>query len=64
MHDVTAVTETWWDSSHDWNAVRDGYDLFRRDRPARGGDGTALYVREQMGSVELCLGLGEEQDKS
>ncbi|GAB0204056.1 hypothetical protein GRJ2_002871200 [Grus japonensis] len=34
-HDLIAITETWWDSSHDWNAVMDGYILFRKDRPAR-----------------------------
>ncbi|GAB0205340.1 hypothetical protein GRJ2_002999600 [Grus japonensis] len=37
-HDLIAVTETWWDSSHDWNAVMDGYVLFRRDRLARPPD--------------------------
>jgi len=34
-HNLIAVTETWWDSSHDWNAVMDGYTLFRKDRPTR-----------------------------
>jgi len=29
--DVLAVTETWWDDSHDWNVAVDGYKLFRRD---------------------------------
>jgi len=24
-HDLIAITETWWDVSHDWNAVIDGY---------------------------------------
>jgi len=27
-HDFIAITETWWDSSHDWNVVIDGYRLF------------------------------------
>lgn len=31
--DLIAVAEMWWDSSHDWNVVRKGYGLFRRDRP-------------------------------
>jgi len=44
--DLTAIRETWWDSSHDWNAVMDGYTLFRKDRPKRRGGGVALYVRE------------------
>lgn len=30
-HDLIAVTEMWWDSSHDWNVVMDGYVLFRKD---------------------------------
>ena len=30
--DLAATTETWWDRSHDWNVVIDGYKLFRRDR--------------------------------
>ena len=31
-YDLVAITETWWDHSHDWSAVMDGYKLFRRDR--------------------------------
>jgi len=31
-HDLIAITGTWWDSSRDWNAVMDGYTLFRKDR--------------------------------
>ena len=30
-YDVMAITETWWDVSHDWSAPVDGYKLFRRD---------------------------------
>ena len=30
-HDLIAVTEMWWDSSHDWNVLMDGYVLFRKD---------------------------------
>ena len=26
-HDLIAITETWWDSSHDWNVVMDGYSF-------------------------------------
>lgn len=50
--DLTAVTETWWDSSYDWNIGMKGYTLFRRDSPD---------------SVELCLGEDDElmgQDKT
>ncbi|GAB0184038.1 hypothetical protein GRJ2_000869100 [Grus japonensis] len=59
-HDLIAVTETWWDSSHDWNAVMDGYTLFRKDRPARQGGGVALYAREQLEYIEVCLEVDEE----
>jgi len=58
--DLIAVTETWWDSSHDWHAVIDGYTLFRKDRPTRRDGGVALYVREQLECIELCLGRDEE----
>jgi len=43
---MVTITETWWDSSHDWLAVMDGYRLFRKDRQTRRGGGLALYVRE------------------
>jgi len=46
--DLIAVTETWWDTMHDWNAVIDGYVHFRKDRPARRGGGVALYARGQL----------------
>jgi len=29
---LVAITETWWDDSHNWSAAMDGYKLFRRDR--------------------------------
>jgi len=59
-HDLTAVTETWWDSSYHCHAIIDGYTLFRKDRPTRRGDVAALYVREQLECIELCLGVDEE----
>jgi len=59
-HDFIAITETWWDSSHDLNAVMDGYRLFRKDTPTRRGGGVALYVREQLECIELCLGADEK----
>jgi len=57
-YDLVAITETWWDNSHDWHAVIDGYRLFRKDRPTRRGGRVALYVREQLECVELGLGGG------
>jgi len=59
-YDLVAITETWWDRSHDWNAVMDGYRLFRKDGPTRRGGGVALYMREQLECIELCLGADEE----
>jgi len=37
---------------------------FRKDRPARQGGRIALYVREQLECIELCLGADEEQVES
>jgi len=34
-YDLVAITETWWDHSHERSAVMDGYKLFRRDRQGR-----------------------------
>jgi len=53
---LVAITETSWDSSHDWHAVMDGYRLFRKDRPTRRGGGVALYVKEQLECIQLCPG--------
>jgi len=63
-HDLVAITETWWDNSHDWHAVLDGYKLFRKDRPTGRGRGVALYVREQLKCIELCLGADKERVES
>ncbi|KAK4825828.1 LOW QUALITY PROTEIN: hypothetical protein QYF61_002951 [Mycteria americana] len=41
-YDIVAITETWWDDSHNWSAALDGYKLFRRDRQGRRGGGVAL----------------------
>ena len=31
-YDLIAITETWWDESHDWKVAINSYRLFRRDR--------------------------------
>lgn len=54
------ITETWWDSSHDWNAVLDSYVIFRRDKQARQGSESGLYVRERLEYIELHLGMNNE----
>jgi len=63
-HNLIKVTETWWDSSYDWHAVIDGYTLFRKDRPTRRGGGVALYVREQLECIELCLGRRKSKSRA
>jgi len=63
-YNLVDITETWWDNSHDWHAVMDGYRLFRKDRPTRRGGGVALYVKEQLECIELCLGADEERVES
>ena len=63
-YDLVAITEMWWDSSHDWNAVMDGYGLFRKDRLKRKDSGVALCVREQQECIELCPGADEERIES
>lgn len=37
---------------HNWSAVLDGYELFRRDRPEKRGSGGALYGRESFDCLE------------
>ena len=62
--DLGAITETWWDRSHDRDADADGYVLLRKDRPARRGGGVALYVRERLERAEYCPGVEEERVES
>ncbi|KAJ7416490.1 rna-directed dna polymerase from mobile element jockey-like [Willisornis vidua] len=52
-YDVVAITEMWWDESHDWSAAMGRYKVFRKDRQSRRGEGVALHVRESLVSVEL-----------
>ena len=47
-YDGVAITETWWNDSHSWNAVMEGYWLFKRDRLGRKGSGVALYVKKRL----------------
>jgi len=34
-YDLVAIMEMWWDDSHDWHTVIEGYELFRRVRQGR-----------------------------
>ncbi|KAK4830875.1 LOW QUALITY PROTEIN: hypothetical protein QYF61_013804 [Mycteria americana] len=60
-YDIVAITETWWDDSHNCSAAMDGYKLFRRDKRGRRGGGVALYVRECLDSLELNDGDGDDR---
>ena len=57
-YDLVAITETWWDLSHDWSAAMDGYKLFRKDRQGRRSGGVALYIKECFEVTELMTGDG------
>lgn len=55
-HELLVIAETWWDSSHDLDAVMDSYVPFRKDRPAKEGGEVAFYVREQLESISASEG--------
>ena len=52
-YDIVAITETWWNDSHSWSEVMEGYRLFKRDRLGRKGGGVALYVKKDYECVEI-----------
>ena len=43
-----ALTETWWDESHDWSVAVDSYRLFRSNRRGQRGGGIALYIKKSI----------------
>ncbi|GAB0210376.1 hypothetical protein GRJ2_003503400 [Grus japonensis] len=53
---IIGITETWWDNSHDWRIMMDGYRLFRKDRQRRRGGGVMLYVKENLECIEVNYG--------
>ncbi|XP_061232493.1 uncharacterized protein LOC133224745 [Neopsephotus bourkii] len=59
-YDIIDIAETWWDGSYDWSVGMEGYRLFRKDRPGRHEGGVALYVRNRLESMKLCLGTGDQ----
>ncbi|KAK4824986.1 hypothetical protein QYF61_022512 [Mycteria americana] len=63
-YDLVAITETWWDESHDWSAAIDGYRLFRRGRQGRRGRGIALYIKKWIECEDLSLKNSHEQVES
>ncbi|GAB0181770.1 hypothetical protein GRJ2_000642300 [Grus japonensis] len=52
-YDIVAITEMWWNDSHNWSAAMDHYKLFRKDRQGRRGSGVALCVRKCFDCLEL-----------
>lgn len=63
-YDIVAITEIWWDGSHEWSTAIDGYKLFRRNRlggEVRGGGRgrVALYIR----ACSDCLEIGNGNDR-
>jgi len=63
-YDIISITETWWDRSYDWSIGMGGYRFFRKDRQGRQGGGVALYVKDQLECMEICLGMDEEPMES
>lgn len=55
--------ETWCDGSHDWQAARKGYQIFRKHKAGRERRAVALYTREQLECVELYLMMDDEPAK-
>ena len=50
---IIAITEMWWNDSHSWSALMEGYRLFRRDRLGRKGGGVDLYIKKDYECVEI-----------
>jgi len=62
--DLIAIKTTWWDESHNWNTVIDGYRHFRRDRQGRRGGEVALYIRKWIDCEELYMRKRHNQVES
>ncbi|PKU31387.1 mitochondrial fission process protein 1 [Limosa lapponica baueri] len=66
-YDLVAITETWWDKSHDWSAAINGYRLLEETgeegRAEVALDG-ALYIRKWIECEELSLKNTHEQAES
>lgn len=45
--DFMGITETWFNSSHDWLANIQGYSLYHRDREGRRGE-WCVYISEMI----------------
>jgi len=64
LESLIALTETWWDESHDWSVAIDGYRLFRRDRWGKRGRGISQFIKKSIQCEELSLKSNHEQVES
>ena len=55
-YDLVAITEMWWDLSHNWSARMDGYKLSRRDMQ--------MVWLSMLESVLMLLSLGNDKVES
>lgn len=53
----------YWNGSHDYSLAMEQYKLFRKDRMGRQA-GVAIYVREQLEYIKVCLGMYEKSNES
>ncbi|CAM4534657.1 unnamed protein product [Lepidochelys kempii] len=51
--DIIGLTETWWNSRHDWTTGIEGSVLFRKDRNKGKGGGVALYINDEVDCKEI-----------
>lgn len=58
---LSGIMETQGDSSHSSSTAMGGYRVFRKDSLGRW---VALYVREQLECLELCLEVDDEPSES
>jgi len=63
-YNLIAITETWWDQSHNWSSAVDGYKLFKRHRQGRRGRGVAIHGKKWVDCTELPLKNSDEQVES
>ena len=63
-YDLIALTEIWWDESHDWSVAINGYRQFRRDRWEKRDGSVALYIKKSIQCEELSLKNSHKQVKS
>lgn len=63
-YDLAAVMKTQWDDFCNWNAMIEGYQLFRRYSLGRRAGGVALNVKGRVDCEELILRNSEEQAES